>query len=357
MKELNRILVQYDTAITLANSNSINKKMLAVILFDNLVEIQLLNKVNKILQFDDTNWYSGTRKYSRKVRKKATQYIDGMLSFCKQQDIISEKYYDLLNFTHKVRNKVYHQGESKEYFLTISIVIYISFITDKVREWKGSIGVYAINSSPDSLAIDFGNGKKLVDLFNLKPEEYFEENLDYITSKYNLGNKSIQEELSKNLLLEISVIERRILFLKDNLKNINFYDVLGSYWYLTSFFQERTESNVKPKNIDRILIIFNFLKNYLDELDDIKGMKNRNKEFIKLFNRHKRGWNNKYKYWIDLEKYKEIAISIKKDKAEKAIQRVVQIQMNMLNLYEDSEEASFELDGYLQHLRDLYRGK
>ena len=79
MKELNRILIQLDKAIEFANSDLENEKKLAVILFDNLIEIQLLNKIKDQFIFDETSWFTDKRKYSSKDRFNATRYIDCLL--------------------------------------------------------------------------------------------------------------------------------------------------------------------------------------------------------------------------------------------------------------------------------------
>lgn len=356
MKELNRILIQLDNAVELANSALENEKKIAVILFDNLVEIQLLNKIKNIFDWDSTTWYSGSRNYSHKERSKATRYLDGMLKFSKKEGIISEEDYNLLSFSHNVRNEVYHHGDTKEYLLDISILIYISFIKDKIRKWKGSQGLYGMTSLPDYEPIDFGNGKEEYGI-SFSPEKYFLNNFDYIINKFDSDGKTIQEQLSENLLKEIDDIETRIEFVNKHMKTLNYYDVFGRYWYITNFFQKKSESYIKPKNIDRVLIIHNFLKKNKDELDDIDNLKIRHRRFNKLFNEHKKGWNNKYPYWVDLTRYKAILKSILKDDEQKAIQRAMQLQSNMLELFEDSEEASFELDGHIQELYDLYRGK
>ncbi len=134
MYTLNRILIQINEAIEYANSGSLIKKKLAVILLDNLIEIQILKKIEDVLSNDRTTWYE-TRQFSIKHRK-AIKYMEGLLKFSKDQNLITEQERYLLNYSHSIRNEVYHKGEIEDQLLDIAITIYLIFIKDKIKNGR-----------------------------------------------------------------------------------------------------------------------------------------------------------------------------------------------------------------------------
>lgn len=356
MIELNRILIQTNEAVEYANSGLTNKKRLAIILLDNLIEIQVLKKVENTFLGDETNWYSGMRSFSQKERKAATHYLEGMLKFSKKHKFISEQEFSLLTFAHNIRNEVYHKGESDDYLLDIAIIIYISFIDDKIRDWQGSTGIVILADKVDYKQINFGQGIDEVSILR-RGEKYFEEALSFILSKYQPVSKSIQQLISENIENQINEIKESLKYLDKRKKDYNLYEIFTRYWYITGFFEDKIAKNIRPKNIDSILSIINFLKLNKEEFDDIDDIKHRRKKYNKMYSNYKKGQNGKYKYKVDLNKYLKIAKDIKKEDRTKALQRGLQIQNNLLHLYEDVREAHSELCNYEQDLLDMYREK
>ncbi len=358
MLELNRILIQTDEAVKYANSGFMNKKMLAIILLDNLIEIQLLKKVEDVFWGDETTWYSGTRVFSQKERKEATHYIEGMLKFLKKYNFISEQEFSLLTFSHNIRNGVYHKAESEDYLLDIAITIYLSFVDDKIRKWKGSNIFVMFTKGRDYKQIDFGQGiDENTAYLTFNSEKYFEAALNYILANHQPCGRLIQELIAENLESQINEIQDRIIYIQDRKKSYNLYNMFRRYFYMTDIFEYKIDKNIKPKNIDSILAIINFIKLRKEELDDTEDIKKRKKKFKNLYENFKKGKKGKYGHWVDLKKYMKTVKEIKKDDKAKAIQRGLQLQNNILHLYEDVRELGYLLEAYEQDLLDFHRGK
>ncbi len=107
MIEINRILIQLNTAIELANSDLPPKQNLALILLDNLFEVQLYKRIEHLLLLDRTTWYGGNRLYSKDSRNKVMRHYDHLLKVAKDAQIITEDELQLLKYVHNVRNDIY----------------------------------------------------------------------------------------------------------------------------------------------------------------------------------------------------------------------------------------------------------
>ena len=90
-------------------------------------------------------------------------------------------------------------------------------------------------------------------------------------------------------------------------------------------------------------------------MDDVKGMDERNVYFKRYFRKHKSGLRNKYPHWINLDEYRLLAKTLLKDNRQRAIQRALQLQKNLIQLFEDTDNASSDLDAYIEILNDLHR--
>lgn len=350
MIEFNRILLQLDKAVVCANSLYPQDKAIAIILFDNLIEIQLYKQVEKKINFDETTWFSGKRKFDKNLRKD-TISKDGkynhLLRFSKQNDIISSKDYDVLKYLHRIRNAVYHRGELNMLKLDFAIISYYGFISINLKKW-GSPTI--INKLPMDLPgfeeIDFGQGlqNKKNYLFDLK--KYYNDSLDSIFTRLNI-KINLNEKMVDIVSNQIEKIRWSIDFIKES-KSINFYDVLSKFWYLNSDFSDFSKRKRKPKNLDSILIIYAFLREYKDYLDDIADLKERQKEGRKQLKLFRQKFKGKYPNWVNLDKVDEKLKSFKKKEDYILIQYLNEIEKRLLPLFIDTEEAAISLDGYIQ---------
>jgi hypothetical protein len=359
MIESNRILLQLNRAVECANSTFPQERGIAIILFDNLIEVQLYLRAKRIYIWDITTWYKGRRKYNKETRNntvsKGAKY-DLLLKFSKDNKILSEREFETLKFVHKIRNEVYHQGELDELKIDFAIITYYGFLSTKLKEWGSPIGFFSFPGSfPGDSEIDFGQDLSQGNLLD-ENKKYFTNSLTSIFSK--LKNKNNLAEQAISIILKLlKRINWAIKFINENSKSINFYDVLGRYWYLNGDFFEYYKRKRKPKNLDSILILYSFLREYKDKLDDINDLSERQKEGRKHLKNFRLKCKGKYPHWINLNGLQEKVKKFKATDENRIIQNLMDIETKLFYLYSDINEASSDLEGYIEYLSELKRGK
>lgn len=176
MIEINRILLQLDKAVDCANSPYIQERAMAVTLFDNLIEVQLYKRVEKLFLFDSTTWHGGGRKFNRKTRKETVSNegkFDKLLKFASENGIIEKEDFDSLKYARKIRNEVYHRGELSKLKLDLAIITYFSFLSRTLKTWGTPSIFYSYSGNdPSEEEIDFGQGFHKGDILSFKHEKY-----------------------------------------------------------------------------------------------------------------------------------------------------------------------------------------
>ena len=355
MREINRILIQLDKAIDAANSVFPQEKGIAVTLFDNLIELQLLKKAETIFLFDRTTWYNGNRKFNYKTRSSSLGYYDSLLKFSKDNRIITESDFEILKYAHSIRNSVYHQGELNNLKLDLAILIYYDFVNRNISKWGSPLGFICYRSMPGYEKIDFGQGlgKNKV---SLDHKDYYNKAACHILSK--LGIRSGLNEKVQNILeTQIERIKDSIEFIESESKSLNFYDVLGRYWYLNDDFFNFYKIGRRPKNLDSILLLYGFLRENKEYLDDIEDLKQRQAEGKKLLRKYRAQKNGKYSYYTDIKKVENRILKLKELEPDKVLKNLVDIENKIAYLYSDLDQASSDLDAYIQELIDIEREK
>lgn len=308
MLEINRILIQLNKAIETANSDFPQEKGIAVTLFDNLIEVQLFKRAETAFLWDRTTWYNGNRLYNAKTRNSTFGYYDTLLKFSKNNGIISESDFEILKYAHSIRNSVYHQGDLDNLKLDLAILIYYDFLKRNVLNWGSSNGLTCFTDLPGYEKIDFGQGLKDEE-FLLEHKKYFEKSVTHILNKINL-RPIINEKVKEILNSQIERIKRAIHFINTKSNNLNFYDVLGRFWYLNDDFLNFYRSGRKPKNLDSILLLYAFLRENKDYLDDIGDLKQRQAEGKKLLRKFRSLYKGKYPHWTNIDKIEKRIIKL-----------------------------------------------
>ena len=355
MLEINRILIQLNKAIESANSNFPQEKGIAVTLFDNLIEVQLYKRAETAFLWDRTTWYNGNRFFNAKTRNSTLGYYEKLLKFSKNNEIISESDFEILKYAHSIRNSVYHKGDLDNLKLDLAILIYYDFLNRNILNWGNSDGLTCFTDLPGYEKIDFGQGLK-DDGFVLDHKKYFKESINHILSKVNLRlilNEKVKEIITK----QIERIKSAIYFIKTESKDLNFYDVLGRFWYLNDEFFNYHKSGRKPKNIDSILLIYAFLRENKDYLDDIGDLKQRQAEGKKLLRKFRSNYKGKYPHWTNIDKIEKTVEKLNGQNSDKVLKNLINIENKISYLYTDLDEASSDLDGYIQNLIDRAREK
>ncbi|MPM22180.1 hypothetical protein SDC9_68631 [bioreactor metagenome] len=353
MLEINRILIQLNKAVDAANSEFPQEKGIAVILFDNLIELQLLNRAKTLFSFDVTNCYNGNRKFNFKTR--LLNNYDLLLKFSKNNGIINIKDFDILKYVHSIRNSVYHQGKLNSLTLDLAILIYYDLINRYILKWGSSNVLVCITSSPGYEKINFGQNLEESNAFT-DYRNYFNNATCHILSKLNIRSQ-LNEKVQNILYKQIEKIKTSIEFINTRSKNINFYCVLGKYWYLNDEFLNFHKAGRKPKNLNSILLLYEFLrekKEYLDDIEDLKKRQTEGKKLLRKYRSHKKG---KYSCWTDIKKIEKQIVNLILFEPNALLNKLIEIENKIANFYTDLDNASSDLDGYIQQSFDFVRGK
>ncbi|MEX2477553.1 MAG: hypothetical protein WD357_03890 [Gracilimonas sp.] len=354
MIEINRILIQLDSAVNCANSPYPQKKSIAVILFDNLIEVQLYKRAENSFIWDRTTWYNGSRFHDSRTRNKALSYYDNLLKFSKDNKVINQSDFEILKYAHSIRNSVYHKGDLNELKIELALLIYYDFTKNTLLKWGSPNSLIGYTNLPGYEKIDFGQG--LSDEVLPEHEKYFESALNTILGKLKM-TENLTKTIQRILRKQIERIEWSIEFISKESKTINFYDVLGRFWYLNSDFFEYYKDGRKPKNLDSILLLYGFLREHQDYLDDIHDLKIRQQKGKKLLRQYRANKNGKYPHWTNLDRIKSRINSMKDNEPEKSLKNLMDIESKIAHLYTDLDEASSDLDGYIMELVDRAKGK
>jgi len=354
MKQYNKILIQLDHAIRFSSSDLPQEKELGIILFDNLVEIILFQKSENVFLMDSTTWYKGKRKYSHNIRQDTHTYYNNLIGFATEEKLLTSTESDLLKYAHRIRNEIYHKGISDDLTMQSAFLIYFNILKIKLPEWGHPWGLIGYTSLPGYEQIDFGQGlSKKLKIFD---EDYYRKAYKYLLDKFVFTDK-LGNTVKKILYDQLDRIDHNMDFVNKEIREINFYDALGWYWYLNDDFEKFASKNRKPKNLDSILLIYSFLRLYKDELDDINDLVERQKKGHRLLRDFRKGKKNKYPFWIDTKKMREKIRNIPNSNEHKAIKITMEIQDRITNIYSDINNAASDLDAYIQHLIDVARSK
>src|SRR4051812_25676091 len=108
MNILNQIFLQLREANRHASASLPQEKRLAVVLLDNLLELQLHRKAELEFLLDETTWYAGVRAYDRKTRTSVLRRYPELVQFAVTRKWITSDEGIFLSYAHRIRNEYYH---------------------------------------------------------------------------------------------------------------------------------------------------------------------------------------------------------------------------------------------------------
>lgn len=136
MRRTIQVFLQLREADRYARAKNPLLRRLAVVLLDNLVELQLGAMARVVLSGDNTTWYSGVRKHDRKVRRSVERVHGDLVSFSQAEGWISKEDGYLLEYVHDVRNSFYHEGKCDALDAELSIRLMYRFVERTFPQWR-----------------------------------------------------------------------------------------------------------------------------------------------------------------------------------------------------------------------------
>lgn len=355
MINVNQILIQLNKAIECANSVLPQEKAISVILFDNLIEVYLYKKLESAFMRDNATWHGGQRSYNAEIRNEVNRYYLQLLKVSKSNKVISEPDFYLLKYLHEIRNSVYHKGNLNLQFIEIAISLYKDFLVRNVQNWGSPVGLICISDSPGYKKINFGQNNS-IHTNVLDPKYYFKGASEYLLGNLRCNNSIdiLAIDILTNKLEKIAIWKNQI---ESESKEINFYEILNRYWYLNSEFYKFYISKRKPKNLNSILILYKYLRENKDLLDDIDDLKKRQSEGKKRLQKLRTNLKGEYPHWIKIEKIETRINKLKNKPSNIVIQNFMSIESEISYLFSDLSEACSDLTGFIQQLIDIARDK
>ena len=153
MKRTVQVFLQLHEANKYALVKNPILRRLAVVLLDNIVELQLVRRAQTAFLYDETNWRDGVRKYDRKVRYGVAYKHARLLEFAVEMGWISQEDMFILRYAHRVRNAFYHEGRYDGLDAELAIRLLYRFICGYFPIARANHGVTQL-SPYDPIPID-----------------------------------------------------------------------------------------------------------------------------------------------------------------------------------------------------------
>ncbi len=153
MESMNKIFMQLREADKYARAKNPHLRRFAVMLLDNVIELQLRRKAQWESARDRTTWYDGVRRHGHKVRKQVLRNNAELYEFARQIDWISEDGYRILTYAHEVRNECYHEGRYERIDVELAIRLLYKFIREYFPTWRTCLPMISI-SPYDAIPIE-----------------------------------------------------------------------------------------------------------------------------------------------------------------------------------------------------------
>lgn len=353
MENINRLLIQLDKAVNCTKSKYPQERAIAIILFDNLIEVQLYKTLTRKTFFNKKP-KQGEKIIYRYQDRDLNNYKD-ILKLASETSIISKTDRELLDLAHSIRNKIYHKGDFyDEDKIDLAMILYYIFLSENFKEMHCAYGFTSYQSTPAYEEIDFGQ-VVLNDKFKLgNTKEYFEASSDAIFSRWITAN-SLSGIITTIIIRQIEDIKNSLEFITSSIKDYDYYKDLIRY---NNFDNQPNGINQEnSKNIDFILLYFLFVRKNRDSLNCIQNTSLNLAEGESLFKNVLVKNEYKYPYWIDIEKIENRIKTFKHKSEEDIVKNFRDIESKIYNMYQDVSEAASALDGYIQYLVDVARGK
>lgn len=137
MNTANQILVTLREADLFARSQNPHHHRLAIVLLDNIIELQLRRKAEWTFAMDRTYSFMGVRKHDRKQRKGVSKYHAELLALAVGEDLLVAEESMSLAFAHRIRNRAYHEGDAEdEVDFQIGMTLLYRIIRRRFPEWR-----------------------------------------------------------------------------------------------------------------------------------------------------------------------------------------------------------------------------
>lgn len=371
MKNINQILITITEANRLANAKNPHHQRLALLMLDNVIEIQLRRRTETAMMSDKTTWYSGVRKYDRKRRKQVARHHGELLALAVEEGFITTQDQQLLSYGHRLRNHLYHEGrEEDDTDLELGTCLLFRFIAKYFPDWRGAgmlmmippesaiLHTEAMSDQSGRAPLKFGfedhdPDALFADTDGFDKSEHWQSILNTIIT-YDFS-KDVRPLIAQRLQNLVDRLQRNIGFLTEYDDN-DFNGALGHrFAIMTDWFFEN-ERNGNVMNDPRVAVnIYVAVMEHEDHLLDIEDPRERAREFANIVNAH--DFKKDILSSIDFTGYQRLIDDVLSKSEAEGINHFLDTERELRNLADAVDECAMDLDGYAQHMIDVIRGK
>jgi hypothetical protein len=345
MDNIYKVKTQLEESARFANSSVMGHDRLAVILMDNLIEIQLGRQMHFRFRTEFLNDYK-TLKYPLDKRQEILFNHDKLLKVCYEEGIITSHERAMLGFCHDVRNRLYHKGDEDSLLIEIALGILYEIILHRQPEWKGGSDIIRLPFNTDGTPIDMEHPFTKQRKKELGPIAYEtgskEDWLDFV--KYNFKSLDKSQPPSKLLSEFLTVGIKRLRWALDYAINCN----------------------EKKTNFDELLLNYSFKIKHRDELQRVREMRDKRAAKAmhdKLFKTYKQTYRPLYEKRIDA--FKAIANKLSSLSSGEALEKYISIRTDFFLMHdsfvlaaqETQNEMHAKVDKHLKKIKQKTRSK
>lgn len=365
MEILNQVLVQLAEADRFASAANPHCRRLAVVLLDNIVELQLRRKSEMEFMFDKTTWYSGPRKHNRQTRRAVFRYHPELIAFAERLGWLDLTDARLLSYAHRIRNEFYHEGGFDTLDSELAVRLLYALIKRRFPEWRTARGLLFISPNPpvpiDNAATDASGNAPLLTRRQATSDDIISQSADYWQRaiedvlRYS-SDDNIQQLIHDRIDAYLDDVERSMEFIQHDSKGINFYDVISHRMtILTPAFSKAVIDAESTQSYNYALNVYAAVLPEEDRLLDIGDPRERAVACHELFSQHKIQW--KFMPKERVRRYRRQAARVLEMDEAGGIEMFLQMESNLSVKRKAIKELASDLDGYIMDQIDRARGK
>lgn len=362
MDTINQIILTVYEANQFACAKNPHLQRIALVLLDNVVEVQIRRKSETAFGWDETTWYSGVRKHDSKRRRLVSRYHGELLKLAVEESWITEDDSKLLTYVHRVRNQTYHEGRTEDSTdIQLATILLFRFVRKYFPIWRcvgmliripteAPASIEEARHDPSGRApLRFGfEDIDEDDLFWLSyrfdDEDHWSQVLDHcITFDYSLDVRPLIKQRIENL---VDKVQRSLDYLTEY-DDTDFNAVLTHrFTIMTPFF---SENELAGKTMTDPLVALNIYLAVLDSeehLLDIADPAERATEFHLIVNAH--DFQEDILASLDLDRYRRLAEEVTSQTEVAGITTFLKIEAELDNIGRAASECAMDLDGYVQ---------
>lgn len=361
MRTNQQIIFQLREAARLAALPSPHAKRLALLLLDNLAELLIRWRSEMELVFDRTSWM-GLRAHSARVRHGVDRWHVALLRFARGHDWIDDGDVDALTYGHEVRNEAYHSGHVEDDECDLAILLLASVLRSYLpRHHSGK--VVTIHASTAVLLGEIehdATGSAFVSLEGEPPKRPWSSlSTEYWTRCVNEllptpEPARVSALLRRRLEATFASAARRLDFISTDGVDVGLYDVVESRFF-NAGMMAHPERKAPRLSVSGALNMYLALLPREEELLDIADAKERAQRLRDVLRAHKPLTRELSPERLDRPRQR-VASALDGNLAE-GLRTFLAVHRELQPVLEALEEFSFDLDGHIQHLVDLARGK